>query len=377
MGSYYYIEANILCVIVLGMILHHNHFSLDRRDKQVKYDHVLVSFIFYFLADSAWAGIEAGLFIKELAKVVGFLLYACLAATVYTWFAYALAYLQLPSRKSREGRQLVLVSILLSTVALACFFGFAPQMLIDGELNRLPLYKAFLSVGPDFCIIAILFFTLRKRKTEENPAERKRLLYIGFFPLMAAVAGYLQANDLHDMPVYCFTCLVLMLMFYIDSIENRISIDPLTGLNNRGQLARYCAQKSNLHMEGRWTTVIMIDVDRFKQINDTYGHAEGDKALAMVSAAIQKTVNQCSMPVFACRYGGDEFILIVHPVKMDEADRLIAKIREELELENPPFPLSISAGYDALFDSEDMIQPCMVRADKKLYVDKERDREQK
>ena len=77
------------------------------------------------------------------------------------------------------------------------------------------------------------------------------------------------------------------------------------------------------------------------------------------------------MPSFLCRYGGDEFILILHPKGIDEVEPLILEIRGEIDQEEGQYPLSVSAGYDTLSDTNDSIQDCIIRADKKLYLDKE------
>jgi len=161
-----------------------------------------------------------------------------------------------------------------------------------------------------------------------------------------------------------------MLVFYIQSLQAQVSLDPLTGLNNRGQLERYCSQKGNLLIPGRKTFAVMMDIDRFKSINDTYGHAEGDRALVQVAGALKKALGRRSMPSFLCRYGGDEFILIVHPVGADEVEALIRDIRSELKSQNTEYPLFISAGYDELQGPEDSIVGCIERADSKLYQNK-------
>jgi GGDEF domain-containing protein len=54
------------------------------------------------------------------------------------------------------------------------------------------------------------------------------------------------------------------------------------------------------------------------------------------------------MPSFLCRYGGDEFIIIIHPVEIEETKQLIAEIQDEIDRNEGKFPLSISAGYDTL-----------------------------
>ncbi|MBO4418725.1 MAG: diguanylate cyclase [Oscillospiraceae bacterium] len=370
--SFYYIEGNVLCVIVFGIILLHNHFNIDRRERQVKYDKVLVSFIFYFLTDCVWAGIVDGVLPKGLIYVVSFLIYFFMAATVYTWYEFVMAYLQHPKRENARYRFLVSLPALLSAAAMAVQLFAAPHTLIGENLETLDLYNVYMTLFPDFYMVVILIYTLRRRKKEENPTERKKLLFIGFFPLMVSVGGFVQSAFLPQSTIYCFTCLILMLVFYIDSIETRISLDPLTGLNNRGQLTRYCAQRSNLFIDERLTVVIMMDIDHFKSINDSFGHAEGDNALVVVSDAMRKTVNQSSVPSFLCRYGGDEFILIIHPAEIGEADRMIREIRGEIGRQESAYPLWVSAGYDTLGSADDSIQDCIVRADKKLYEDKER-----
>ena len=369
----YYIEANIVCAVVFGILLVHNHFNIDRQEKQIKYDHVLFAFIMYFLADCVWAAIEAGMIPKTRLNVVvnDFIIYIFMAGTMYAWLDYVMAYERTPHRNRPINRFAVIFPFLVSTVALALTYIIAPRTLLNEKLEMTAVYGVYLVAVPYIYMAAIIFYTVQKARREENPTERRRHLYIGLIPLMA-IAGGLCQMAFPRIPIYCFSAMILMLLFYIQSIELRISMDPLTQLNNRGQLARYIAQKSNLYMEGRRTMVVMMDIDGFKSINDTYGHAEGDKALVIVSDALKKAVNNHSTPSFLARYGGDEFILILHPVEEGEVARLIDEIRCDIEqmAREAPYPLSVSAGYDVLTDGRDTIQDCIERADRKLYLDK-------
>jgi diguanylate cyclase (GGDEF)-like protein len=167
-----------------------------------------------------------------------------------------------------------------------------------------------------------------------------------------------------------------MLIFFIQSLDDQVSTDPLTKLNNRGQLTRYVAQENNLRIEGRQTYVIMIDINFFKKINDTFGHAEGDKALILLSQALMQSVRHRNMPMFLGRFGGDEFVIIAHPVNESEIEDLKRDIRENVvekcRKEKREYTLSIGIGYDRLIDENDSFQKCMQRADSKLYEDKER-----
>jgi diguanylate cyclase (GGDEF)-like protein len=295
-----------------------------------------------------------------------------MAAIIYFWLDYVLACEQVPHRNRPINRFAVLFPFLVSTAALIVNYVFAPQILLDEALNTRPAYNVYLVAVPYIYMAAILFYTIRKARSEESPTEKRKHLFLGFFPL-SAIAGGLVQMFFPSIPIFCFCCMLLMLVFYIQSIELRISTDPLTQLNNRGQLMRYTSQKSNLYVEGRLTVVIMMDIDSFKAINDRYGHAEGDRALVIVSDALKKAVNNHSMPSFLSRYGGDEFIIIIHPVAMEETDRLVDEIRREIALaeRETPFSLSISVGCDQLGGVQDSIQSCIRRADKKLYLDKE------
>ena len=210
---------------------------------------------------------------------------------------------------------------------------------------------------------------------EENPMQRRLHYYVGLFPLIVVLGGVLQFV-FPNAPVFCFSCTILMITYFIHSMDTQISTDPLTQLNNRGQLSRYTSQTSKLFIEGRKTYVVMLDINDFKVINDTFGHAEGDHALIMVADALKFVEKSNDVPMFICRYGGDEFIMIVNPVDEREIDKLISDIRSridyECKLSETNYKISIGAGYDELLGSNDNVQKCMLRADKKLYIDKEK-----
>lgn len=370
----YYIEANVVCMIVFGILLLHNHFNIDRQEKQIKFDHVLVIFMLYFLVDCFWAAIVGELMPKTRFTMVvnEFLIYILMGATVYSWLNFVMAYEQVPHRNRPINRFAVIFPFIVSTVTLILQYIIAPQTLINEEHDTLPGFSIYMIAVPDIYVSAVLFYTIRKSRAEESFIEKRKHLYIGFLPLMVSVGGLIQETLFPYVPIYCCTCLILMLIFYIQSIEVRISADPLTSLNNRGQLMRYTTQRANLYVEGRLSVVVMMDIDGFKGINDNFGHAQGDKALVLVAESLKTVINRHSMPSFLGRYGGDEFIMILHPERLEEVDQLIAEVREEIRIGCEAIcPLSLSAGYDVLLGEHDSVQSCIQRADKKLYLDKE------
>lgn len=374
----YYTESNLVCCVIFGILLVHDLLNVDRQEKQVKYDKALVSFMLYFLSDSVWAAVDSGVLPKTPLSVAATMLsdYILMGAITYSWLNYAMAVQQVPNRNRPVNRFAVLFPLLASTIALLITYAVNPKLLINDALEAEPLFSVFLVAVPYIYIAASLFYSLTKAHSESDPMEKRKYLYVGLFPLMVIAGGLVEMVLLPTTPVFCFSCTILMLMFYIQSMESLISMDPLTHLNNRGQLLRYVSQDANMRMEGRRTFVIMLDVNYFKEINDTYGHAEGDHALIIIADSLRNVVRLYSMPIFLGRYGGDEFILIAHPNQEESLDELIDSIRSQIkntcETDKLPYVISVGAGYDQLKDDGDSFHKCMQRADHNLYLDKER-----
>ena len=206
-----------------------------------------------------------------------------------------------------------------------------------------------------------------------------RYLFLGIYPLIVVAVGISQVVVINA-PLLCFACTLMMLFFYIRSMNNLISLDPLTQLNNRGQLQRYINEEENMQREGLTTFVIMIDVNDFKNINDTYGHAEGDRALILISDALREAVGEAHMPAFLGRYGGDEFILIVYARDEGDVIRCVDIIRRDAEnacrQQKTPYLIGLGIGWEEMQEGEDF-QNCMERADRKLYIDKRQWKQQK
>ena len=107
------------------------------------------------------------------------------------------------------------------------------------------------------------------------------------------------------------------------------TLDALTGLNNRRQFEiRLKQEVSNSKRNNIPLCCMMIDVDYFKKVNDTYGHAAGDCVLKQVSDVIKTEIREYDI---ACRYGGEEFFIILPQTKLTEATSVAQRIRKVIE----------------------------------------------
>ena len=122
-----------------------------------------------------------------------------------------------------------------------------------------------------------------------------------------------------------------------------------------------------------WLTI--IDANQFKQINDRYGHIEGDAALVRIANAMRLACRNFAIPIHISRYGGDEFIALIK-TNTEETVRLFAqKIKEELQLQNEeahaPYQVTVSTGY-ARDNEKNALEQLIAAADKQMYLEKEK-----
>lgn len=107
------------------------------------------------------------------------------------------------------------------------------------------------------------------------------------------------------------------------------TMDALTGLNNRRQFEiRLNQEVANSKRNNKPLCCMMIDVDYFKKVNDTYGHAAGDCVLKTVSEVIKNEIREYDI---ACRYGGEEFFIILPQTKLAEATSVAERLRKVIE----------------------------------------------
>ncbi len=154
-------------------------------------------------------------------------------------------------------------------------------------------------------------------------------------------------------------------------LDREARLDPLTGVPVR-RILESALQKTFRRScdEGRSMAVIMCDVDHFKQVNDTYGHAAGDEALILVARALDAARRENDL---CCRYGGEEFTLLLQSVSGEAALRLAERLRQavaaiDLVYEGRDVPLAVSAGVAAFPELHiKTAGELLLLADKALY----------
>ena len=158
-----------------------------------------------------------------------------------------------------------------------------------------------------------------------------------------------------------------MLLDRSEDFDNSAFIDPLTGAYSRRYFEKFLADSEQIN------GVVVIDVDRFKAVNDSYGHLVGDKALESISAAVQACLRESDILV---RYGGDEFLLLMPQLRPEGLplvmDRIQEAVRQARVESHPEIRLSISVGGVC---GVHPLREAIRQADDRMYQNKARNKE--
>jgi diguanylate cyclase (GGDEF)-like protein len=161
---------------------------------------------------------------------------------------------------------------------------------------------------------------------------------------------------------------------YIKKVEHLNIVDPMTGLYNRRFLENFIEKLiSQAQRQEDPITILMIDIDFFKKVNDTYGHDVGDRVITTVAEVLQKSIRKSDL---AIRYGGEEFMLLLHSANHKDAYIIAQKIKDTFESiefhsnNEENFHKTLSIGISEFPKDADSIWECIKLADKALYVAK-------
>ncbi|PPC04932.1 GGDEF domain-containing protein [Acinetobacter pittii] len=158
-------------------------------------------------------------------------------------------------------------------------------------------------------------------------------------------------------------------------LKNIANTDPLTGVSNRLALSEYLKIVESYPQKFMQTCLMIIDIDRFKQVNDQYGHIVGDRVIVSIAEQLKQNIRSSDLIV---RYGGDEFLILLEQVQFVDARLLAEKIRmaislEEIDLSGSEEKLHVSVSIGFAIGATSWIE-LLEKADRSLLRAKARGR---
>ncbi|MBP5198673.1 MAG: GGDEF domain-containing protein [Lachnospiraceae bacterium] len=374
--SVFFLEAHIVCIILYFIILNNVRHSEDRQQSVISFAHTLIGQMIYFVVNTIWFLTQRGA-IPVPQIVTSWLLvidYSISCILAWQWFAYSESVMKSKLVATPKGRKLTFIPVGFTALLIIVLFSLSEGFYFDlsGEVINPAVYGVILIVPFGYVFYsAINAF----KHIRDNRYSTDRPIYVAliYFPIIIIIGGTLQ-SFFYFYPFMCFSCLLAIFNVYIRFLRSAISIDSLTGINNRHQFDYYLAKKLAPGNEVASFNLVMIDIDYFKQINDKFGHTEGDHALMLVGEALRKSCTGDTR-CFVARYGGDEFVVTMQNSTETEIKDMMDSIQKNLDLlqkENRKgYNIKLCFGVAGLAPGRNTPAELIKAADKELYKQKQ------
>lgn len=285
------------------------------------------------------------------------------------WVLYAYQY----KRQTAKFNKWIIIVIVAVNIANAVMVILSQRYgwfyYIDSEniYHRGPLF--LLSTVFTFFLIFVATYLVYKNR---NRIERKHYFALLFFLAPPFLCVILQILLYGFSFVYNGVTLSALIIFLF--IQNQdIFTDYLTGVANRKKLELYLRKMINNSVPHQTFSAIMIDLDNFKAINDTFGHKVGDEALQTAAELLRGCLQKQD---FIARYGGDEFYVVLGTSDIDVLNGIVRRIRTSIEdynsKSNLPYKFGLSMGY-AIYEYGMNADDFINMIDKLMYEHKHND----
>ncbi len=252
-------------------------------------------------------------------------------------------------------------------ISFMLFVGVCLNVVIFMGLPR--VWRAMVSVACGVGLVALLH-GLEFRPETQLHTSLLCIVLLSCYLLFVAHDAYIRGIKLRDSRYELGQQLEQITRLQLQ-LQEQAERDPLTGLHNRrfldGALERELAACAE---SGAPLALVLIDIDRFKRINDTYGHPAGDEMIRCLADLLRARVRDAGL--IACRYGGEEFLLMLPATDVADAMALAEDLRsrfESLEVVSggQVMRTTLSIGVAGCPEHGRQAQPLVMRADQALY----------
>ncbi|MGL5676288.1 MAG: diguanylate cyclase domain-containing protein [Cellulosilyticaceae bacterium] len=287
-----------------------------------------------------------------VANIVGFSLSTCIPIILSMIF---------DTRDNKGMKYMIIPSSIYTFLCLTSpWTGWVFTITSDNIYRRGPLFFVYILV---YIWAGIILFKAVIKNADHFQDSRKRFIYMLFGIFILGTSIQIIFPQVHT-SWYCIT--IILVSYYIFLCELQFKFDILTEVLNRQAFEK---ELQRLERDGK-ATIIAFDVNKFKEINDTYGHQKGDYYLKEVATYLKKSFHTIGK---VYRIGGDEFCVLSNTVNEEVIERCLMQLEETMRRgrkQDRRLPL-VAYGY-SMYDQEatKSITDALKQADKKLYIHK-------
>lgn len=367
----YYLQTNLFCIILLLMVL----VKLKNRSKYstlVFKKIIRLSIVFCFIDIICILFRETSFLLSHLILIISNSLYLLFPLLIgYYWSKYV--YLSFDEQVLNNVRIKIMM-------ALPLVFGIFMMILniFGGKLffidenniyNRGEMFYIYVILSWLYIVISTIKSVKVYFKTN-NIYKKEKIFPYCLFIVAPIVASFIQGiyYGVTIIQMGFTLSIVLVFLYYQDE---QVSIDNLTKTNNRNKFNEYIQNKFDDTKANDIISLMFIDLDDFKKVNDKFGHLAGDEVLVLTASLLKKSCSEFNKNLFLARYGGDEFV-IVSSLEFDDMKKLetliYQNIDEENEKSNSKYKIKISIGITSDVKSNfESVNGLINRADTHMY----------
>ncbi len=362
--SFSVLTANIISILLIGTLYLANRQKAEYDRDMRLLQQMMVTIGIANISDSCvyYLAGSSNIVIKVLVFLSGSGLFLGNVMIGYLWAKFIMVHMNIPFSDIRRNiyRTIGLISIVLLVINIFYPLVFSVS---DGRYQRGFAYIIFLIFAAFYILDSLYLYVKRVKKIGSL-----KLFPVHIFLIPVILGVVIQAFFVEI--AITWTSIAISVAGIMTALKNEIIFtDCLTGLYNREYLE--FLHKRACNKKDCWVSGIMIDLNGFKQINDNYGHAEGDLALCIVADLLLKSFSEYGV---VTRYAGDEFVIMLNTTDDQLIQKIIKSAKKNFVTENEKndklYQLSASMGYAITNLSNETIDDFMNRIDEQMYQDK-------
>lgn len=371
----YIIEINIICLFLLAFTFISLNSKGERNVSNSYYLLCIVCATISVITDIMFQFIENYIHIPTgcgviLNYTVNLIYYVAAVATGYFWFMFAEFSIEGWAKNKKWAGKVCFIPVALNLVLgiVSYWTGILFSISADGHYERGSMFYINTISCYLYTFVASVH-ALIKSFSAASVMKKKEYRIIAGYVIFPFVIGILQII-FPDVPTVCVAMTLPILYVHTRLQDLKVSTDYLTNMNNRNQLMRYLTGRFRNNPNNLY--LFMMDIDKFKSINDTYGHTEGDNALVSTADKLKEVAREYGGLI--ARYGGDEFTYATDlpDGNVDDVKQLIASKMLEASARHV-FDIRLSVGT-ACYEEGMKIADLFSKADEALYEDKKRNK---
>lgn len=375
MSAAVHIQINIIPFLALLIIRLNARESLSYtwRNRALRFGMVLMMGVIG-TGTSAWLldGRE-GRPARFLLWLINIIYFECIVFAAFLWYLYV--YDIVKNEVGQRGKKVLRPAVPLIVFSAAlCTTPFYPLVFdidADNHYVRGPFYLLYVGVSAFYVASSAVLVVKACRR--ETVRERRRTYW-----RLGSFAGFALLGGIHQVLFPGVEMLwpllsIAFLIVYINVQQEQVTRDGLTGLNNRRRFDQYIRELAEQDLTRESWRFVILDVDRFKAINDTYGHVIGDRTLKLLAEQMKRVFG--NRRSFLARYGGDEFVIILNGMSEKEAAEALEQLRKAVaglhRADGKRWNITISAGMAAYGENGITYIPDIIAlADERMYREK-------